>query len=446
MTAQNSKNEIVVLLHGILRSRTDMLGLEGYLLKQGYETINILYPSRKKNLEDLTDFVADKIENHPAYSPEKTLNFVTHSMGGLIARYYIATHKPENLGKVVMLGPPNTGSEFADFLSENKLLAPLFKNIFGPASAQLTTSYDHIEDDITYPLGVIAGNASINPLAPWVFPNHKGAHDGIVPVERTKIKGMTDHIVMKSTHTFMMFNPKVMRQVHKFLKHGKFAHDNDKSNEELVVLLHGIANPAFVMSPIDIHLFMHGYETLNIEYPSQSESIDRLTKYIHRALRKNKASDYKKLHFVCFSLGGLVLRSYLMRTTPSNLGRVVMLGTPNQGTQAADSLKDAWFYRLFFGKAGQELTTDRFSMDTEINYDLGIIAGTQNTLSPATMLMHQSLPEPNDGAVSVESTKIKGMKDHTTLPVNHTALITDNRAKEQITHFLNHGKFKKMKK
>ena len=218
---QSQRKEIVILLHGILRSKTDMLGLDAYLKKHNYECINILYPSRKKTLEDLTEFVKDKIETHENYATNKTINFVTHSMGSLIARYFIAIHKPKNLGKVVMLGPPNTGSEFANFLNDNKLLSPLFKNIFGPASQQLTTDYKHIDDDITYPLGIIAGNASINPLAPWVL---EGEHDGIVPVERTKIDGMTDHIVMKSTHSLMMFNPKVMEQVQHFLKHEKFKH------------------------------------------------------------------------------------------------------------------------------------------------------------------------------------------------------------------------------
>ena len=213
--------DIVVLLHGILRSKTDMLLLENFLEKNGYETINILYTSREKSLEDLTDFVAEKIENHPGYSPKRPLNFVTHSMGGLITRYFIATHKPENLDKVVMLGPPNTGSEFADFLDDNEWLGPIFRSIFGPASGQLKTGYKHIDDDITYPLGIIAGSASVNPLAPWIL---DGQHDGIVPVERTKIDGMSDHIVLPATHSFMMFNPKVMEQTLHFLQNGKFKH------------------------------------------------------------------------------------------------------------------------------------------------------------------------------------------------------------------------------
>ncbi len=218
--------EIVVLLHGILRSKTDMLPLTMHLKKHGYEAINILYPSREQSLEDLTDFVHEKMLASEHYESADKIHFVTHSMGGLIARYYIAKRRPHHLGKVVMLGPPNTGSEFADFMSETEILAPVFKAIFGPASAQLTTDYEHIDHDIDYPLGVIAGNMSINPLAPWFL---SGEHDGIVPVERTKIEGMADHIVIQATHSFMMFNSKVMDQVKCFLDEGKFHHEASAS-------------------------------------------------------------------------------------------------------------------------------------------------------------------------------------------------------------------------
>ncbi|NCT41102.1 MAG: alpha/beta fold hydrolase [Alphaproteobacteria bacterium] len=216
-----TKNETIVLLHGILRSKMDMLALEKKFSKAGYDCINILYPSREKTLEEIAEFVDTQIKSRVAYAPDKPLNFVTHSMGGLVTRYYIATYKPENLGKVVMLSPPNTGSEFADFLSENKYLAPLFKNIFGPASAQLTTQYKHIDTEITYPLGIIAGSASLNPLAPWIL---EGEHDGIVPVERTKIDGMTDHITLSANHSFMMFEPKIINQALYFLENEKFDH------------------------------------------------------------------------------------------------------------------------------------------------------------------------------------------------------------------------------
>lgn len=211
--------DLVILLHGIMRSKADMLPLTALLRAQGYDAVNILYPSRTKSLEEITDFVHEKITKSKKYSPDKVMHFVTHSMGGIIARYYIATRRPAHLGRVVMLGPPNTGSEFADFMNENKILGPVFKAVFGPAGQQLVTGYKHIDTAIDYPLGVIAGNASINPLAPWVL---DGEHDGIVPVERTRIEGMADHIVLHTSHSLMMFNPGVMAQVVTFLDKGKF--------------------------------------------------------------------------------------------------------------------------------------------------------------------------------------------------------------------------------
>ncbi len=213
--------EIVVLLHGILRSKTDMLALEHTLKKNEFKTINVLYPSRKMSLEDITTFVISTIQSHPYYDEDTPMHFITHSMGGLIARYVIATQRPKNLGRVVMLAPPNSGSEFADFFDDHKILGDTFRRVFGPAGPQLRTNHEHITGDIDYPLGIIAGSASINPLAPWVL---EGEHDGIVPVERTKIDGMTDHIVLKATHSFMMFNPKVIEQALYFLKNEAFNH------------------------------------------------------------------------------------------------------------------------------------------------------------------------------------------------------------------------------
>lgn len=218
----NQTTEIIVLLHGILRSKTDMLGLEIYFKNRGYDIINIMYPSRKMDIDGITNFVHEHIHAHKSYTDDKPLNFVAHSMGGLITRYYIMRFSPKNLHKVVMLGTPNTGSEVADYLDGHDIFSKPFNKLFGPAAKQLKTDYDHKENEITYPLGIIAGCKSINPLA---FLALNGEHDGIVPVERTKIDGMTDHIVMPSSHSLMMFNPKIMDQIDYFLKNEKFKRD-----------------------------------------------------------------------------------------------------------------------------------------------------------------------------------------------------------------------------
>lgn len=211
--------DLVVLLHGILRSKTDMLPLSLYLRGRGYETINVLYPSRRRSLEDLADYVHEKISASPYYREAPRLHFVAHSMGGIIARYYVAKYAPANLGKVVMLAPPNTGSEFADFLSGHPLLKNFYLKMFGPAGQQLGTARAKDYPLLSCPVGIIAGTRSINPLAIGVLPR---GHDGIVTVERTRLPGMADHITLPVTHTFMMFNPEVMRQTLRFLQEGKF--------------------------------------------------------------------------------------------------------------------------------------------------------------------------------------------------------------------------------
>ena len=217
MTSQNK--DVVVLLHGIMRHKVDMLRLAGQLHKNSYSTLNIFYPSHSKSLEQLSTLVHHKISTSKKCAEAPNIHFVTHSMGGLIARYYIDTYSPKNLGKVVMLSPPNSGSECADFLDNQRLTTKLFKTIWGPAGQQLRTHHIHDHKPITYPLGIIAGNKSSNPLA---FVALKGEHDGMVPVERTKIEGMTDHIILPVTHTFMMFNKQVAKQTLHFLEKNKF--------------------------------------------------------------------------------------------------------------------------------------------------------------------------------------------------------------------------------
>ena len=213
---------LVVLLHGIKRSHIDMLVLENRLKKEGYDTLNIQYPSTKHNIDYLSDYVYGKISEDARYHSTNSINFIAHSMGGLVTRHVIHKHRPQNLGKVVMLGTPNKGSEMADFLSDNSILSRAFKLLFGPAGHELRTDQERIDGGIIdYTLGVIASDISLNPIGKRVFGE---ANDTLVSIESTKIEGMTDHIILNSTHTIMMFDPRVVDQTIMFLKTGKFDH------------------------------------------------------------------------------------------------------------------------------------------------------------------------------------------------------------------------------
>jgi pimeloyl-ACP methyl ester carboxylesterase len=210
-----SNGECVILLHGLARSANSMKSIEKRLLAEGYFVININYPSRDYSIEELAEKVISKAL---LICENRQVNFVTHSMGGILVRQYLSMNKIPNLNKVVMLGPPNNGSEVVDKLRN----APGFSFINGDAGMQLGTGELSIPSnlgDANFDLGVIAGNQSINWILSTLIPDKD---DGKVSVASTKIRGMNDHIEMETTHPFMMKNEKVIEQVIHYLKSGNF--------------------------------------------------------------------------------------------------------------------------------------------------------------------------------------------------------------------------------
>lgn len=211
--------DTIVILHGIARSSGTMSVMEEFFTNKNYHVINIDYKSREYTLDRLTKNLQKDIKPHTENSDYK-IHFIAHSMGGLLVRAYINTYHPKNLGRVVMLGTPNQGSEVADFMQNNIL----FQSFYGPAGLQLGTDQRSIQKllgDVDYELGIIAGDRSIDPVSSAILP---GKDDGKVSIARTKVKNMTDHIVLHTTHTFMMRNEKVLKQAYHFLQHGKFDH------------------------------------------------------------------------------------------------------------------------------------------------------------------------------------------------------------------------------
>ena len=221
-TVQSSelKNDAdyVVILHGIARSNKHMQKLATYLQKDGFDVINLNYPSTTYKIEDLTEIINKEISQR---TPEKKpIHFVGYSMGGLMVRALIHKYNYKNLGKVVQLAPPNQGSEVADFV---KNFWP-YKKIYGPAGQQLITDQStikHLFGEVNYELGIIAGSATIDPISSAIIP---GEDDGKVAVERTKLEGMKDHIVVSASHTFFPSNKEVQKQTLYFLKNGNFKH------------------------------------------------------------------------------------------------------------------------------------------------------------------------------------------------------------------------------
>lgn len=214
-------SECVILLHGLARTSRSMLAMKKALQEVGYQTYNCNYPSREQPIELLSetfipqaiDFCVDK------YSPER-IHFVTHSMGGILIRFYLEKEELGNLGRVVMLAPPNTGSELVDQLSRFEL----FSIINGPAGKQLGTGADSLPKSlgpVNYEVGIIAGNKSINVLSSALIP---GEDDGKVSTQSAQVAGMSDFIILPYSHTFMMNRPVVIDQTIHFLNNGCFQH------------------------------------------------------------------------------------------------------------------------------------------------------------------------------------------------------------------------------
>lgn len=209
----------VVLLHGISRTALSFRKMQTALEAAGFATLNIDYPSRHHALEALAEHINPAVIQLAA-NTEGQIHFVGHSMGGLLARVYISRYRPQRLGRVVMLGTPNGGSEIADRLKN----VSLYRAWFGPAGEQLVTTRDAATSalfpPVDYPVGIIAGNRSVDPTAALFL---QKPHDGRVSVENTKLDGMTDHIVIGTAHPWLPGNRVAIAQTIAFLKDGRFS-------------------------------------------------------------------------------------------------------------------------------------------------------------------------------------------------------------------------------
>ncbi|WP_353617454.1 alpha/beta fold hydrolase [Tropicibacter sp. R15_0] len=221
--AAPARADCVVMLHGLARTGNSFLVLERVLQTRGYEVVVADYPSTEAPIEQLVKVIPEAIGQ--CHAP--AVHFVTHSMGGILLRYWTEHNTALGISRVVMLAPPNQGSEIVDELGD---LAP-FEWINGPAGLQLRTGDEGITSTlgpVQFELGVIAGSDTMNPAFSAILP---GVDDGKVTVASTIVEGMKAHLTLPVTHTFIMQDPMAMAQVDLFLREGRFDPDLDWTQE-----------------------------------------------------------------------------------------------------------------------------------------------------------------------------------------------------------------------
>ncbi len=214
------EGRVVVLLHGLGRTSRSMKPLERFFSEKGFEVLNVDYPAKEKTIEELSEGLGAAI-GPLCTDGDATLHFVTHSMGGVLLRYYMAHNACPALGRVVMLSPPNQGTELVDKLGGSRV----FRMATGPSAQEMGTDPGSLPGrlgPVEFELGVIMGNRSINPIGSAIIP---GQDDGIVGVESARVEGMRDFLLVPATHSFIMMNDDVVEQSHHFIETGSFHHD-----------------------------------------------------------------------------------------------------------------------------------------------------------------------------------------------------------------------------
>ena len=246
------KNQnFLVLLHGIYGKSSDMESI-AQNFKDNYRIINIQYPTTKETAEEISDLYIEpnienikeqifsenfhkKIENqyyeitensnkiNKNFNQNIKINFVAHSMGTGILRYYLKENPLENLGKVVFISPPSHGSHLADVPFVDKL-----PSMLGKVVPQFSTKKDSFVNQLgepDYDYMILIGNKTNNPLYSMII---RGKDDGMVPLKTAKMKSDNFKIIENTTHTSILKDKRTMKEISEFFKSSDLNKEKEK--------------------------------------------------------------------------------------------------------------------------------------------------------------------------------------------------------------------------
>jgi pimeloyl-ACP methyl ester carboxylesterase len=213
---------------------------------------------------------------------------------------------------------------------------------------------------------------------------------------------------------------------------------NQSAVPATVILVHGLWMSGFELGVLKHRLeATGGLRAIPFSYPSLSGS---MSDHAQSLLQFARAHPSPELHFVGHSLGGIVILRALQLADDLPPGRAVLLGTPLQGSRAAQGVSRLPFGKTILGMAVQEECIDCAPREWNGSREVGIIAGSMGL---GLGRLFANLNTDHDGTVLVEETKLPGAKDHIVLPTSHTAMLFSPEVAEQTAYFLKEGKFRR---
>lgn len=211
--------------------------------------------------------------------------------------------------------------------------------------------------------------------------------------------------------------------------------------KDCTILLHGLARTSASMDDMQEQLIEAGFAVAKIGYPSRKKPIEVLAgPAIEQGLARCRAQTTGKIHVVTHSMGGILFRQYVSKNSAAAFARTVMLAPPNKGSEAVDALRNVPGFLWLNGPAGLQMGTDERSVPLKLgpaSSDVAIVAGTFSI----NIVLSTYLPNPDDGKVSVESTRLEGMCAHLQMDVSHPFIMKDDAVIKEVISYLNTGRF-----
>lgn len=210
MSTDDNATSVVVLVHGLYMNGAWMCLLRRRLGALGRHGISFEYPSLKRGVAAN----ADALQEWLAAIQASHVDFVAHSLGGLVLRHLFHRHPGQRPGRVVTLGTPHRSSAAAGSVESLRLGRILGQSRCEGLLGGVPPWNPSVE------LGSIAGTFGFG--IGRFFHRLGKPNDGAVAVSETRFDGMADHVVVPVAHAGLVFSKPVARLCDAFLRHGRF--------------------------------------------------------------------------------------------------------------------------------------------------------------------------------------------------------------------------------